>query len=543
MAPTYTQRSRKRRAPTLKMTEARKNCEVAARHVTAGRLTRPVDQSFRNQRESLRASRDVAGPSNVGRHVERDLLSFVREVRENCAGSRRSPPPWEERRGHAHGGGSRRERRSPSPWTSSSSDQGARRHERRRRKHRQRSRSQRDASSGRQGAPVAAPPPRAPQPPVVRRVAQRPPSVGSPAGGVLRLSGGGHSSEPRRASCPLEAEKEEQVVSQSISQLQSALNEKFRRLATGSSVLDDVRRFLEEVCLEAQREEPEDVAISEADQMCHPDLVASSQDESEMDFVLMTDSPHGSAGQQSPAGSFLPDSPKGEVPLFEEVRLLEQEEQEEEEEFLHPAPAEEGDDVGLAGSSGELWPVLSGSSTSSFIVPWDPEALFSPARGPEPSAARRSPPPPAREEWRREEHVTHAPYVVRLQPAAQPPLPPARWIGDAGLMTASPTTWVRSGWSSPWMRHRHRSPPLRQPPTPPRRQLSPPPPILPPREHWGQRTCEEFIPEPMEPLDWRPPRRCFSPCADRLRPAFINETAGPSADVARVWRFTPHNMF
>lgn len=292
------------------------------------------------------------------------------------------------------------------------------------------------------------------------------------------------------------------------------------------------------------------MSISGPAQVCDPELVASSEDESEMDFVLVTDTPGGIADHPSPAASLLPDSPRGEVPLFEEVRLLEREDadEEEDEELLFAAAAaeEEGDDVELAGTtSGELWPVLSGSSTSSFIVTWDPETSFPADRGPEPSVSRRPPPPPPpQEEWRHEEHVAHAPYIVRLQPAPQQQQlpPPARWIGDAGLVTTSPTTWVRSGWSSPWMGHPRISPPLRRPPTPPRRRLSPPP-VLPTREPWGQRTSEEFIPEPAEPLNWRPPRRCFSPCADRLRPAFINEPAGTSADVARGWRYTPHNMF
>lgn len=304
MAPTGMQRSRRRpRVVTGGLLEARKqqSCEAAALRVTAARLTRPAERFFRNQRESLRASRNAEpGPMHLSERLERDLLNLVRGGER--ARSRRSPspsPPPRRRRSsrerhRGRSGSKRTARRSPSLLSSSSDASHAPRDRRRRSRRR---RSAWSSSSDEPDRVTRAPAPRAARapapssggraapPPLVRASLQN--AVGrdfvTPANAAVPTRGGGGVDSPSggsfgRPETPKER-RERLIVSHCVAELHRSLDKKRQRLKpTSDGVLSKVRCYLLDVAREARSQEPET-------EMCSVEEVEEEEDIADPELI------------------------------------------------------------------------------------------------------------------------------------------------------------------------------------------------------------------------------------------------------------------
>lgn len=307
MAPPGRQRSRRRPAAFMGLVESRKqqSCEIAARQVAVARLTRPTDRSFKNQRESLRATRnEAAALVPLSRRLEQDLLSLVCEKKrdDQASGRERFSSPVRsrqkggssrERRDSGDQQGRRRRRRkdslprrrikSSSPSSSSSSDRS--RGERRRRPRR---RSRRSVSPEERAAPVRAPPSAAPaaRASFRRNASQFTTPTAARTADVIRSGSG--SPGRRQSKTDNDEKREQRILAQSLSQLHNALDSKRRQQFSGKSVLADVRSYCQDVARQAQSEESlsgdvaspssqqQEHAMSEAECVPDPDFVVDA---------------------------------------------------------------------------------------------------------------------------------------------------------------------------------------------------------------------------------------------------------------------------
>lgn len=540
MAPPGRQRSRRRPAAFMGLVESRKqqSCDIAARQVAVARLTRPTDRSFKNQRESLRATRnEAAALVPLSRRLEQDLLSLVCEKKRDDQASgrerfsspvrsrqkggnsreRRDSGDQQERRRRRKGSLPRRRIKSSSPSSSSSSDRS-----RRERRRRPRRRSRRSVSPEERAAPVRAPPSAAPaaRASFRRNASQFTTPTAARTADVIRSGSG--SPDRRQLKTDNDEKREQRILAQSLSQLHNALDSKRRQQFSGKSVLADVRRYCQDVAHQAQSEESlsGDVAspssqqqehtMSEAECVPDPDFVVDAPPVEDEVLVMELSSESQTA---SPASSLLPDSPReDEQPPFYE-------EGEEEEQHLDRRLERREEDVEEAATIGgaELWQRggLPGTSASAFLVPWNrpaarqagphlaaspvpcvPSASCSLSDGfPKPGAGTTT-------DWRR---------AARLPPpVARPAQHSYSWRGELYPMptTPAPSRPFMPPWSGP-------SPPLFSTPMFPsalREPIPLPRPPLPPPAIW-ERPAEEFITE-FTPAEGRPARRCFSPTPD-----------------------------
>ncbi|KAL1430692.1 hypothetical protein MTO96_002295 [Rhipicephalus appendiculatus] len=370
---------------------AAKSCEVAARQVAVARLTRPADRSFKNQRESLRATRnEAAALLPLKRRLEQDLLSLVCDKKrdDQASGRQRLPSPVRSRQKERHSRErrdsgdqlERRRRRKSSPQRrrinssspSSSSSSSDRSHGKRRRKPRRRPR--RSDSPEERVAALRAPPSAAPSARASfrRRARQFTTPPAARTGDVIRSASG---SPARRQSKTANDEKREQMIlANSLQQLHNALEAKRRQQFPGKSLLADLRSYCRDVARRAQSEDSlSEAAASPSSQQEHrmleqeefvpdPEFIVDSppvEDESRKQSVCAHPDP------SSPASSLLPDSPREDEPFFKEA-----EEQEErlERRLERREPEEEAATAGAA-----LWQRggLPGTSASAFLVPWN----------------------------------------------------------------------------------------------------------------------------------------------------------------------------
>ncbi|XP_070381048.1 serine/arginine repetitive matrix protein 1-like isoform X2 [Dermacentor albipictus] len=594
MAPPGRQRSRRRPA-LVGLIESRKQqtCEAAARQVAVARLTRPAERSFRNQRESLHATRgESAAPAPLSRRLERDLLSLVCEKRDagraTSATQRLSPssPPSPQRprkkgSSRERRRGSRVERRrkvselrrgrSPSSSPSLSSSDRSREGRLRRPRRRSRRSGSSDARSPEVRAPPAAPMVRA----SFRRSARQltPPAVRS---GEVIGSGG---SLP---GCRQSKEKREQhILTQSLLQLHNSLDAKRRKVPWGKSMLADVRSYCQKIARRAQSEHPpleeklspspqQEAMVEEEEAVPDPNFVVDEEPMEDEEIVVVLSSESQTA---SPASSLLPDSPRKQQPPSPPWC-----EGDEGDRRLGRGP-EEGEEVEEAADvvSVEPWPpgdrrhvALPGTSASSFLVPWNRLAAAQAgprlAAVPAPcvssssscSSRRREAvavPEPGAAPWGRGTALLPTPgstaaarplhHAFSWRAETHPPMTPVR---------ARPSASSVSG-PSPWQA----LVPMSTTPMFPGTLQAPPPPRPPPAT-W-QRPAEEFITE-MTPAEWRPARRCFSPSADHVErvprlyqqrlyaptPRPMHADRGDHQSVGRhrmegAWRFPGWRMF
>ncbi|XP_049515031.1 serine/arginine repetitive matrix protein 1-like [Dermacentor silvarum] len=414
MAPPGRKRSRRR--PTfVGLIESCKqqNCEAAARQVAVARLTRPAERGFRNQRESLPATRgETAAPAHLSRRLEQDLLSLVCEKRDGPRARQRlsSPSPQRPRqKGRSRESrGSRVQRRrkssrprraAPSPSTSPSLSSSDRSREERLRSPRRR--SHRSGSSD-ERSPEARAPPAAP---MVRASFRRNARQFSPparSSGDVIGSGGGSAGcrQPKLAN----EKREQHILAQSLLQLHEALDAKRRQLPWGTSVLADVRSYCREIARQAQSEVPPmeeglspspqpQPTVEEEEAVPDPNFIVLDEEPGD-DEVLFMELSSESSQTASPASSLLPDSPRGQQqqqPWREEEegeRLGEPEEEDVEEatdvvaSVGHWQPG--GDNNAAAAAAAANIP---GTSASSFLVPWNRPAAAQagPRLAPEPA--------------------------------------------------------------------------------------------------------------------------------------------------------------
>lgn len=562
MAPPGWQRSRRRPAVLNGLIESRRqqNCETAARQVAVARLTRPADSLFKNQRESLRAKRnEAAALVPLSRRLEQDLLSLVCEKKRDdqrsssrqrfvspTVSSRREERG--ERRDYGEHQGQRRRqwktsgprRRVPSSSPSSSSSSSDRsRGKRRRRRHR---RSHRSGSPEERGAAVRAPLSAAPTVRAsLRRARQFTPPRAVRTGVATR--GGGGSADRRQQKTADEERREEAIVGQTLRELHSALDDKRRQVPWNKSVLAKVRSYCIEVARQAQSELPpsEDLA-SPSSELLEQDTLEMEECVPDPEFVVDVPSMEDevvvvelSSGSQtaSPASSLQRDSPREDehLPFCEEAA--------EEEEFLDRRldRREEEDDDEEPGDvvDPEFWPRpgLPGTSSSSFLVPWNrpapgpagPRLVAPPLPCVAPSASCSS---SFRQDEFLEPRGAGAADDWRRAARLPPPVAPTRLVEHSysymyPVATApAPSPAFTSPWSTPAASGSAlRGPltpmfpsalgaPLAPPPRPPPTRPLPPPP-----DPW-ERPAEEFI-TVFTPAEGRPARRCFSPTPDRPR--------------------------
>lgn len=599
MAPPGRKRSRRR--PTfVGLIESCKqqNCEAAARQVAVARLTRPAERGFRNQRESLPATRgETAAPAHLSRRLEQDLLSLVCEKRDGQRARQRlsSPSPQRPRqKGRSRESrGSRVQRRrkssrprraARSPSSSPSLSSSDRSREERLRSPRRR--SHRSGSSD-ERSPETRAPPAAPMVRASFRRNARQFSPPAPSSGDVIGSGGGSAGcrQPKLAN----EKREQHILVQSLLQLHNALDAKRRQLPWGKSVLADVRSYCREVARQAQSEVPSveeglspspqpQPMVEQEEAVPDPNFIVVDEEPGD-DEVLFMELSSESSQTASPASSLLPDSPRGQqqLPWREEEegegeRLSGPEEEDVEEAADVVASVEDwqpgGDNNAAAVAS------IPGTSASSFLVPWNRPAAAQagPRLAPEPApwvpsssscSSRRqgavAMPEPgaavrAATAWGRRAPLLPTPAAAIA--AARPVQRSISWREGAYLPTAPaparpsmPSLSGRSSWRAlPPSTASMFSGTLQ----------APPPPRLPPPA-W-QRPAEEFI-TVMEPAGWRAARRCFSPSPDYIdplplqyqphlrapapRPMYTNrghQSAGRYR-MEGAWRFSGRRMF